>query len=131
MTGCNTQGFTFPILEYDNTGDDCAVIGGYRYRGPDPMLRGRYYYGDNCSGAIFEAIETLPGVWSSSLALDHTAGINAFGEDENGVLYFVDRAGALYRVPEPGAASTGIVSLVTLAALAHQRRRPASGRGRA
>ena len=39
-----------PIAEYSHDGGNCAVDGGYVYRGANvPAALGRYFYGDNCT----------------------------------------------------------------------------------
>ena len=44
----------FPIAVYSLHGDECAVIGGFVYRGSAvPAARGRYFYGDFCSGRMW------------------------------------------------------------------------------
>jgi len=43
-----------PIYQYGHVNGNCAIAGGYVYRGSSqPALRGRYFFGDNCSGAIW------------------------------------------------------------------------------
>jgi len=43
---------TWPVYLYPH-GDTCAIVGGYVYRGTTiPAARGRYFYGDYCSGGI-------------------------------------------------------------------------------
>lgn len=52
-TGCETTGLTLPIAEY---GHDlgCAVVGGVVVRDPrQPLLDGRYLFGDACTGALW------------------------------------------------------------------------------
>ena len=42
-----------PIFDYDHSHGDCAIIGGYVYRGSKiPGLVGQYLYTDNCNGKI-------------------------------------------------------------------------------
>src|SRR5690606_34186617 len=42
-----------PIYEYANGGDNCAVTGGYVYRGlAIPSLEGVYLFGDYCAGHV-------------------------------------------------------------------------------
>ena len=46
--------FQFPRAVYSLSGDPCAVVGGYIYRGTLlPEIYGWYVYGDNCSGQIW------------------------------------------------------------------------------
>jgi glucose/arabinose dehydrogenase len=89
-TGCNDGSLTLPIIQYShNLG--CAVIGGYVYRGSAiPQLRGRYLFGDFCSGVIWSARFVRGRGWVRNLLQDTNALIAAFGEDQNGELYFTD-----------------------------------------
>ena len=46
-----------PVAEYSHGGGNCSISGGYVYRGKAiPALRGRYVYGDYCSGAVCLAL---------------------------------------------------------------------------
>ena len=116
VPGCGSSAFTPPILEYDHSAGDCAVIGGFRYRGSgNPSVAGRYLYSDNCTGTIRSAAEVLPGTWASSVALDSGFPISAFGEDENGELYVTALGGGngtVYRIASdtPPSLSVGDVT---------------------
>src|SRR5581483_75281 len=69
-----------PVLEYSHPGGNCAVTGGYVYRGSHiPALSGVYLYGDFCFGHVF-------GV-SNGQARDlgiSTTNLSSFGEDAAG-----------------------------------------------
>ena len=41
-----------PVAQYSH-GEGCSVTGGYVYRGSNAALRGRYIYGDYCSGNVW------------------------------------------------------------------------------
>lgn len=86
---CNDGTLTLPIIEYPHGGDpyDCAVMGGYRYRGTFfPLLDGFYFYGDNCSGRIWGASLEDGGVKNAELLVEGF-GLTTFGEDDAGGLY--------------------------------------------
>jgi glucose/arabinose dehydrogenase len=88
----------FPIAVYP-LGGHCAVIGGYVYRGTAvPGARGRYFYGDNCSGAVW-SLRVVSGkartVRREPFRLE---GLASFGEDSRGELYAVTLGGSLYRL---------------------------------
>ncbi|VAW33395.1 hypothetical protein MNBD_GAMMA01-1788 [hydrothermal vent metagenome] len=87
--------FVEPIL-VQTTGSNCAIIGGYRYRGPVVGIQGQYIYGDFCSGRIWFATEDN-GIWSDEL-WSETLGTSSFGEDEVGNVYLSALGGALYRL---------------------------------
>lgn len=90
-TGCNDGSLKLPILEYSHAQGRCAIIGGYRYRGTAiPQLAGRYLFGDFCNGRIWGARFVRGVGWRTNLLQATTAQISAFGEDQNGELYFAD-----------------------------------------
>lgn len=116
-TNCNDGSLTIPILAYSHL-LGCAVIGGFRYRGPlNAGMQGIYFYGDFCSGRIWGAAQDAQGTWHADELLDTALQITAFGEDETGELYvasFLPAPGAVYSISEapppstsPGAASSG------------------------
>lgn len=114
LSECDFQGVLIdPILEYPqtNSGGECAVTGGYVYRGDITQMQGDYIYADYCNGRIWFASQSN-GNWSESLWLDTNHHPSAFGEDENGELYLVhvgsfagnqpaSNTGALYRFVDP------------------------------
>ena len=86
-----------PVAQYSHD-DGCSVTGGYVYRGSNASLRGRYIYGDYCSGIV----------WSFKLAGGKATGLRreafkiesltSFGEDIAGELYAVSHSGTIYRL---------------------------------
>jgi Glucose / Sorbosone dehydrogenase len=87
------EGLRPPILEYGHDSGDCAVAGGYVYRGKDdPRLAGVYFYGDYCTGHIWG-----DGQLTNVVPLNLTT----FGEDSNGELYVATGRGVLYRMVSP------------------------------
>lgn len=101
-SNCNDGSLTLPVIEYPHTAGDCSISAGYRYRGTaSSSLSGMYFYADFCSGKIWGATETSPGVFSSELLVDTELTITAFGEDEQGELYiahFASPNGAVYEL---------------------------------
>ena len=88
----------FPVVEYRHGNGNCAVTGGYVYRGQAiPELVGTYIYGDYCSGRIWGARQ-VNDTWTVTDLLQTDFRISAFGEDEKGELYVVDHGGAIYRI---------------------------------
>ncbi len=92
VTDCDRTGLTLPVAEYPISGtSDCAVTGGYVYRGDDyPDLRGVYLYGDYCSGRIHGFHVRPDGAVEPALLLDSGLRISSFGEDGAGRLYVTD-----------------------------------------
>ena len=101
-TTCSSAGLTLPVAEYFHGSGDCAVIGGYVYRGSRfPLLQGTYIYGDLCSGRIWGLKNSGLG-WESTLLAQTTLQISTFGEDESGELYVADYAtGDIYQIGSP------------------------------
>jgi glucose/arabinose dehydrogenase len=86
-----------PVAQYSHD-NGCSVTGGYVYRGSNASLRGRYIYGDYCSGII----------WSFKIAEGKATGlrrerfkvesVSSFGQDVAGELYAVSHGGTIYRL---------------------------------
>ena len=110
-SNCNDGSLTLPVIEYSHAAGDCSISGGYRYRGTtSPGLSGIYFYADFCTGKIWGATETAPGVFSSELIVDTGLSITAFGEDEQGELYvahFASPNGAVYEVRQASVVPVG------------------------
>ena len=96
-------GLTWPAHTYPtNINGNCSITGGFVYRGSVRALRGRYLFGDYCSGRI----------WSIRLGDGRASGLRrepltvprlaSFGEDARGELYAVsiDR-GRVYKLVRP------------------------------
>ncbi len=97
---CPLAGDTLPNAEYSHAGGNCAITGGYVYRGPtQTALRGQYIFADYCSGRIWtipyngQAVNT-----PETLRADTDKMITSFGESENAELYAVTATGDVYRV---------------------------------
>jgi len=101
-TGCDTAGLTPPLTEYTHGAGDsigCAIIGGYVYRGSaHPELYGRYFFGDECSGHVWDVSAAGPLTQQPQLLLSSRLNIDGWGEDANGELYLVASNGTLYQL---------------------------------
>ena len=88
----------FPIAVYP-LGGHCAVSGGFVYRGSAvPAASGRYFYGDNCSGAVW-SLRVVRGRARTVRREPITiGGLSSFGEDGRGGLYAVGLNGGLYQL---------------------------------
>jgi glucose/arabinose dehydrogenase len=88
-----------PIAEASHDDGNCAIVGGYVYRGQAiSALRGIYLYSDNCNGTIMGVVQR-----NGKLVQQESLGIEApnpssFGEDANGELYVLSLAGEVLRV---------------------------------
>jgi glucose/arabinose dehydrogenase len=79
----------------------CAVTGGYVYRGGEvPAARGRYFFGDFCSGTIWSFKVGRAGRASTITPLfdNSIPNLDSFGEDGRGELYAVSLDGGLYEL---------------------------------
>jgi glucose/arabinose dehydrogenase len=87
-----------PKLDYSHS-IGCAVVGGYKYRGPIASFRGQYVFSDNCSGEIYIVANAGGNVspWTyETLKGAPFMSTYAFGEDAAGNLYVADGGGAVY-----------------------------------
>jgi len=95
---CDDPAFIDPIIEYDHSEGDCAVVGGYVYRGSAiEGLDGVYFYGDFCTG-IVRAAERFGATWVSRDLPLSVPSLSSFGEDLDGELYLASLQGNLFRL---------------------------------
>jgi glucose/arabinose dehydrogenase len=86
-----------PVAQYSHD-NGCSVTGGYVYRGSNASLRGRYIYGDYCSGLIWSfkiAAGKATGLRRERFKIDS---VTSFGQDIAGELYAVSHGGTIYRL---------------------------------
>jgi glucose/arabinose dehydrogenase len=78
---------------------DCAVIGGYVYRGEAvPALAGKYVFGDYCSGKL-RVVPTDADEPEPEIVVDTEVRMSTFGIDSAGELYVADvDNGVIYRI---------------------------------
>ena len=78
-----------------------TVIGGYVYRGRKiPKLRGRYVFGDFCTGEIWSA--AVASGRARDFRLERVTGrLTSFGADASGELYATVLGGAVFRLDAP------------------------------
>jgi glucose/arabinose dehydrogenase len=85
------SGLTPPVAEYDHSGGNCSVTGGYVYRGAAlPQILGMYVFGDYCSGRIWLLERGAQG-WQKAEWINSGLAITSFGVDDAGELYVLDR----------------------------------------
>jgi glucose/arabinose dehydrogenase len=88
----------FPVAEYDHD-EGCSVTGGYVYRGRAvPGLRGRYVYGDVCSGRLWSLRAGRDSATDVRREDDELEQLSSFGEDAAGELYAVSLDGRVFRL---------------------------------
>ncbi len=88
----------FPIQVYSHS-QGCSVTGGFVYRGRAyPGLRGRYIYGDYCSGKIWTLRVSGGRAVDARAESIEVGDLSSFGEDARGELYAVSLGGRVFRV---------------------------------
>jgi glucose/arabinose dehydrogenase len=88
----------FPVAEYDH-GRGCSVTGGFVYRGSARRSeRGRYVYGDYCSGIVWSF--RIAGGAATGLRVEpfEVESLSSFGENAAGELFALSHEGIIYRI---------------------------------
>lgn len=100
MSSCDRSGLTLPVHEYDTGGGNCAVTGGFVYRGSAiPQIAGLYFFSDYCKGGL-RSFRLVNGAatdvreWSVNIG----ATITSFGEDRHGELYVISHGGTISKL---------------------------------
>ena len=93
-------GSVLPVLEISHDDGDCAIVGGYVYRGSAiPDLVGAYVYSDNCNSTIRAVRLARDGTVELTRDLGvGTDGVTSFGEDEAGELYVLTATAGVFRL---------------------------------
>ena len=97
---CNQAQLTLPVVEYDHSGADCSVTGGFVYRGKAiPGLAGHYFYSDYCGGWL-KSFKYAGGTVTErkDWGLGRIGSVLSFGEDSNGELYILLSDGRVLRI---------------------------------
>jgi hypothetical protein len=100
---CDEAGLTLPIFEYGHVNGQCAITGGYVYRGSaDPDLEGVYLFGDFCSGHLWGARREGDDWLFREYGALESVFISSFGEDEAGNVYVLGySAGNVFKIVNP------------------------------
>ena len=95
----NSRGkLVFPIVVYSH-GKGCSVTGGYVYRGHAvAAARGRYFYGDFCSGRIWSLTTAGGKLQNNRLESFKVGDLSSWGQDAAGELYAVSLDGQIYKL---------------------------------
>lgn len=87
--------YVAPVAVYSHDAG-CSVTGGYVDRGPAAgPLRGRYVYGDYCTGTVWSLRAGGAGLRKESLHVDQ---LSSFGEDARGDVYVASQEGPVYKL---------------------------------
>ncbi len=88
----------FPVFEYGH-GQGCSVTGGYVYRGSAlASERGRYIFGDYCSGTIWSFRVEAGAAADVRIEPFEVDSVSSFGENTAGELFAVSHGGTIYRL---------------------------------
>jgi glucose/arabinose dehydrogenase len=103
---CDKTGFTPPAVDYGHD-QGCSVTGGVTYRGKAlPVLDGRYFYADFCTGIIrsfrwFDGAVHEHWDWREALVKAsklEPSQISSFGVDGDGEVYLVSLVGDIFEL---------------------------------
>ncbi len=101
---CDQTGLELPVWEYNHSGGNQSITGGYVYRGSRlPGLFGDYIFGDYVSGRIWALHQD--STYSATELVDATFNIPTFGVDESGELLIGAFDGKIYRLISEAPAS--------------------------
>jgi glucose/arabinose dehydrogenase len=93
-----SDGHVPPIVAHSHASGWCSIVGGYVPRGRSlGSLRGRYIYGDLCSGRIYAAriYSNRPSTKRLRLRVPYLV---SFGEDARRRLYAISFGGHIFRI---------------------------------
>ena len=86
-----------PVHVFNHADGRCAVTGGVVYRGSVTALRGRYLFGDFCTGNLWSLPAGTGGGEATRLPFSAPQ-VTSFGVDAVGEVYVVSGGGALWAV---------------------------------
>jgi glucose/arabinose dehydrogenase len=96
--GARPAGARDPLLETDHSAGNCAIVGGYVYRGRAiPALDGVYLFGDDCNPEITGVVQRDGRVVQQRDLGVTVDALTSFGEDPQGEVYAIARQGTVYR----------------------------------
>ena len=96
--GAGPGELVFPIYEYNHS-RGCTVVGGYVYRGSARKAeRGRYTFGDYCSGTVWSL--RVSGGKATAVRVEpfEIPSLTSFGENAAGELFATSHEGVVYRI---------------------------------
>jgi glucose/arabinose dehydrogenase len=97
--GDRPPGARDPIVETGHGQGECAVVGGYVYRGRAiASLQDVYVFGDNCRPELVAVLQRDGRAVAQRDLGVQVPDLTTFGEDPAGELYAASRGGTVYRV---------------------------------
>lgn len=100
---CDQTGLTLPVAVYSHANNNRSVVGGYVYRGSDPLLsvilNDTYLFADTYSTRIWGTSPNNTGYQTQELLNSDLQVVYSFAEANDGELYVLDPA---FGVNEPG-----------------------------
>jgi glucose/arabinose dehydrogenase len=99
-TSCDRTGLTLPVHTYPRSGGNCAVTGGFVYRGTAiPEIAGHYFFSDYCGGGV-RSFRMISGAAQGlrNWGITSTGSVSSFGEDSRGELYVISHNGTVSRI---------------------------------
>lgn len=102
-------GYNPPLFTYPHTDGQCAVVGGYVYRGKAiPSLLGVYLYADYCVGEVRGLLRQSTGevgdrgfgITVPKGNLEGNGAVTSFGQDNDGEIYVLSAQGGVYRIED-------------------------------
>jgi len=94
---CDQSNLENPIFEYSSRANlNCSIIGGYVYRGSKvPNIKGKYIFGDYCSGKIWYLDPKNPT--DAKLLIESSLKITSFGESYDGEIYIISMKNKIHK----------------------------------
>jgi glucose/arabinose dehydrogenase len=91
--GCNQNGLIPPLFDYAAAGGNCAVTGGFVYRGQAIAgLRGAYVYADYCSGLLWALRRQGNTAGEQAQIAEADFLISSFAQGNDGEIYALEHA---------------------------------------
>jgi hypothetical protein len=85
-----------PVHWYNQSDGSCALVGGYVYRGRSiPAARGRYFFGDYCSGFVWSLRVVGGAATDVRREPFRVRGLTSFGRGPSGDLFLVTDTGKI------------------------------------
>lgn len=96
--------FTGAVAEFSHSAGHCSVTGGVVYRGEEyPMLYGKYFYADYCSGQFWSLEQNDADEWVDFMVTGTLGfGWTAIGEANDGEVYVSNQSsGVIWQITDP------------------------------